>query len=823
MGTSLFVYMPIIFFVYGISFFMLGITIAAEHIAINTTGSRFKHFVSSPVGSLSVFGLIHSSVEFMDMLSILYGGLILPLKIIRLLLMSASFYFLCRFGVSYTDKDEAIAPFRLSLPKILFGMWFILVSLLLTRRSFGDEWFIGGEVLSRYIIGLPSALVASVAVLKYRMKGAGSTPNKFQIMASIGFVFYAVFGGLIVPMAKFYPASTLNYESFYSAIHVPVQLFRSICAILITIALLKFFRLSKEFSTIKFKAILHTFIAVLIPGLVTVLFVCYMIADALLDLSYRENEKLAAITANRVFSFFDNVKERVRYYALFSRLVPPGARKDILISLVRDADINGIALIDEKREIFRIEKDPPSSVIRYNDNGRNFYTKRFLNASITDVTDMPFNKFYIKGHTDKNVIMVIPLMKGSIEVLLSLDKLYGVISNVRIEKGWHALLLDDRGDIVIPWDRRQLKGKEVLGHRDLDQGIYGKPIFENGIYYNAIEEKISPIGWSVIIEIPRDEIVAPVFRVFKGVLFGVFVVNLTAIVVVLIFVEKVTKPISLIARNVRLIARGDFDQRLNLRTGDELQTLSEDIEDMAKSLKEKKKMEEEIIQTEKIASLGRLTAGIAHEINNPLGIILGYCQVMLREISPDNKYYGDLKTIEKHVLACKRILEDLLKFSRPYRKVNAEVDINTNIKEALALIPKHFLKEKIKIILELSPVSPVVIGDPDKLHQLFLNLAMNAIDAMKDGGSLVISTKDISEDMVEIVFRDTGCGIREEDLGRIFDPFFTTKEVGKGTGLGLSVSYGIVKDHRGEIWAESILGKGTTFHIIFPVKKGYGQ
>lgn len=170
-------------------------------------------------------------------------------------------------------------------------------------------------------------------------------------------------------------------------------------------------------------------------------------------------------------------------------------------------------------------------------------------------------------------------------------------------------------------------------------------------------------------------------------------------------------------------------------------------------------------------------------------------------------------------------MEDLLKFSRPYKRVDSAVDLNTSIREALALIP-HFLTDKIAIHFPPSPETPSIKGDPDRLHQLFLNLIMNALDAMKGGGNLTIQVRPLMigpEAMVEISFRDTGCGIKEEDRRRIFDPFFTTKEMGKGTGLGLSVSYGIVKDHQGDIRVESEIDKGTVFYITFPAWSGHEQ
>lgn len=843
LGTSLFIYMPIIFFVYGMSFFMLGIAIAVEHITINITTSSFKRFIFSPVGSLSIFGLIHGSVELMDMFFILNGGAIMLLKIIRLFLMATSFYFLFRFGVYYSNKavrdqaEDETSPepagilkeiysrnvtSRIDFPKIAFGVWFILVVLIFFYEGSGDKWFNSGEVLSRYLIALPGSLIVSLSLLRFRKESA-SSPDKYQTIASVSFVFYAIFSGLIVPKTDLYPATVINYESFYSIAHMPVQFFRSICAIVIAVALFKFFKLSKELSAIKFKAIFYVFISVLIPLFIIILFVSYMIAESLLNLSYRENEKRALLISERVLSFFEDAGERVRYYASFSQLASASAERDIFMSLVgSDADINGIAFIDGNKEIFSLKRDPGSRGIKYKGDGDRIRIKNFLADFIASV---PFNSFSIEGHSDGNILMGIPFMKKRMDVLIYSDRLYETLLTMKVEKGWHTLLIDDKGGIVMP------RRKERLGEEEFREHLFvpakdWKTIREKNTFYYAIKEKIPATGWSVVLEIPRDEIAAPVFRVFRVLLAGVLGVCLTAIVLALIFVEEVANPLNVIAQKVKMIGKGDLEQKIDIRTGDELQTLAEEIEKMAASLKENKEMEERMVQTEKMASLGHLTAGIAHEVNNPLGIILGYCQVMLREVEPDNRYYADLKTIEKHVLSCKVILEDLLKFSRPYRKVDMEVDTNTNIREALALIPKHFLREKVNIVLEMSNSSPKIMGDPDKLHQLFLNLTMNALDAMKEGGKLLVTTRIFSSKsgaMVEIVFSDTGSGIREEDLGKIFDPFFTTKEVGKGTGLGLSVSYGIVKEHGGEIWAESILGKGTTFHIIFRTKNSYEQ
>jgi signal transduction histidine kinase len=834
--TPLFVYMPIIFFIYGMSFFMLGVVVAIEGLRPDTPGRGFEGFVFSPLGSLAFFGMIQGLAAFMGVWSILSGGLPLALRLFRICLMSLSFFFLCRFGASYVDGavsrgrregrpqaiegvsfDRGTLPW-FSLPNILAAGWIVLGLLTFAQTGYGGRWAAGLNIFSRYLIGVPGSIMASVALWKSGENQPRQSRN-YAIAASTGFAFYAL-GLLIGPKADFPPASSLNYETFYLITHIPTQVFRTVVALALTFSLLRLFRLSKHFSGIRYKAVMHVLIAVAVPAFCIVLLVCYLAGDALLRLSYRDHEKFAAMTAAKVRSYLDDADETVKYYVLFSRLAPSVYEKDIFLSLVRENDdIDGIAFYDEKGELLRAKRERGSLSVSY----RRTADSSRLNAFLEGFTPkMPVNNFYISGHDRNNIFMTLPLAKGHIDVLLDVNRIYSRISAPGLEKGWHFLLLDDKRQVVFPLDRLHNGKEDTRQYPVRSPGVYGRKTVESGVCYNAIEGKISPLDWSVIVEIPRSAIVAPIFNVFGVLLVSVLLVNLSAIVVAVLFVGKTTKPINLIAERVKSIGREDFVPQLNIRTGDELQILSEEVEKMAVLLAEKKRMEKKIAQTEKIASLGRLVAGVAHEINNPLGIILGYSQLLQRECGPDGKHAADLKKMEKHALACKKIVEDLLKFSRVNRQTNIEVDIRENIRESLSLIEKHFSRENVTINFNDTAGSLKIVGDPDRLHQLFLNLALNALDSMKDGGTLTVTVRQSvfgDGKGVEVTFEDTGCGIREEDMGRIFDPFFTTKEVGKGTGLGLAVSYGIVDDHGGRIYAESEPGKGATFHILFPALK----
>lgn len=231
----------------------------------------------------------------------------------------------------------------------------------------------------------------------------------------------------------------------------------------------------------------------------------------------------------------------------------------------------------------------------------------------------------------------------------------------------------------------------------------------------------------------------------------------------------------------------------------------------------------EDIQAEKLASLETLTAGIAHEINNPIGIILGYCSLVLEKIDPNTQFYKDIKTIERQGLNCKQIVENLLNFTRPPRDSDGTVNLNMTIDKLLALVGPGLKAQGIFCESSLLPDLPPVPGNIQKWQQVLLNLINNAKTAMPSGGSLKIWTaKKDPGNTVELGFQDNGNGIPKEYLGRIFDPFFTTKTEGRGIGLGLSITYGIITNYGGSITCQSRTKdtpsqpKGTTFIISVP-------
>ncbi|MEW6660957.1 MAG: [Fe-Fe] hydrogenase large subunit C-terminal domain-containing protein [Bacillota bacterium] len=234
---------------------------------------------------------------------------------------------------------------------------------------------------------------------------------------------------------------------------------------------------------------------------------------------------------------------------------------------------------------------------------------------------------------------------------------------------------------------------------------------------------------------------------------------------------------------------------------------------------EKKKLEMQLIEANRLASIGRLAAGIAHEINNPLTLISGYAELLHRETAEDSPAAGWTKVITEEVDRIAVIVRDLLDFARPSPQQLTSCNINEVVNHTLTLVANQLQKREVELEKSFAPGLPEVLVNPNELGQVFLNIILNACHAMPEGGRLRVSTRTVEYRQsrgVQVEFADSGCGIKEEYIQYIFDPFFTTKELGEGTGLGLSVSYGIIKKYEGTIEVSTEYGKGSSFFITLP-------
>jgi signal transduction histidine kinase len=237
--------------------------------------------------------------------------------------------------------------------------------------------------------------------------------------------------------------------------------------------------------------------------------------------------------------------------------------------------------------------------------------------------------------------------------------------------------------------------------------------------------------------------------------------------------------------------------------------------DITKDINTQKTM----MQQEKLASVGRLSAGVAHEINNPLTTILTTAMLIQEDLDPHDPNYQELETITKETLRCRKIVTSLLDFARQSTPTRKPCDINKIVKESATLTQKQAAFKDVTLNYELDENIPRLYLDKGQIQQSLINLIINAIEATDAGGSIYISTDyQKYQDRVDITVSDTGQGISEDDLGKIFDPFFTTKD--DGNGLGLAITHGIIEQHNGAISAFSKLGRGTIFTIKLPVEPG---
>ncbi len=331
----------------------------------------------------------------------------------------------------------------------------------------------------------------------------------------------------------------------------------------------------------------------------------------------------------------------------------------------------------------------------------------------------------------------------------------------------------------------------------------------------------------------------------RMILSGVISVVVLSVLSSLLLTRFVNRPIDKLLAATKTAALGNLDQTVNIKSHDELGELSNSFNNMITELKrsrdaieewtqtleqrvqertqELQQVQDQLIRAGKMAALGELAAGVAHEINNPLTGVLTFSSLMLKKTDENHPWKRDLENIVQQTTRCRNIVRGLLDFARQRKPDKKEWDIHALIERTLTLVENQARFQNIKIVKEFKPDMPLLFVDGDQIQQVFMNIVINAADAMgNDGGTLAIKT-DVNNGVAEISFMDTGCGMPKEHLSKLFTPFFTTKETGKGTGLGLAISYGIIQSHGGEIEADSEPGKGSTFRIKLPIEKQNGE
>jgi two-component system NtrC family sensor kinase len=396
-----------------------------------------------------------------------------------------------------------------------------------------------------------------------------------------------------------------------------------------------------------------------------------------------------------------------------------------------------------------------------------------------------------------------------------------------------------QGDVRISTNVKGENGSRAIGTR-LSKEVY-EQVLEKGLpwthrafvvnnwYIAAYEPIKNPQGNIIgvlsvgILEDKFSDMRKRAIAMFLGItLVGMIV----ALIVSNFLARGILQPIRGLVSASGRWAKGDFDYRVKITRKDEIAKLEETFNFMVSSLKERddklrEYTDQQIMKSERLATIGQLAAGVAHEINNPLGTISIYAQMVLDELDKDSDSCREsMAVVMKQTNRAGRIVKDLLEFARQSEPEMRMLNITDVLTKAIAITTHPAELQNIRLLTDLTPELPDIQGDSDKLQQVFVNIIVNALQAMPEGGILTVRTR-LTEDsgFVEIEISDTGCGIPQEHLSKLFDPFFSTKRTGEGTGLGLSVTLGIVEKHNGTIDVKSKVGEGSTFIIRLPAEK----
>jgi PAS domain S-box-containing protein len=756
--------MALIFFIYGLSFFCLGLVVAVY------PRKESSFWLAKNIWLVAAFAILHGLNEWIDMLIITQQASVISiLRLVRMALLPLSFLFLLHFGTKgIIDLKNRYRGLRFA-PLVLLILWAIIVANSTQRLLMAD-------IGARYLLAAPGIFLTAYILFlqKNTVSIFNSTkPRIYLTTAILGFGFYGLFAGVIVPDAGFFPATLFNYSVFSSMTGMPVQVFRTLCAVIITssmIRVLEIFDLETKEALIMSRDHLDMTVKDRTRAL-----------DAMnADLEQEITEHKEALELLR------DERDKAQNYLNVAGV----------IMLALDAD-ETVKLINKKG----------CEILGYGEQeivGRNWFDMFIPEEKRAEVR---------AGFKE--------LMAGMIEHVESYENVVVTRSGRQRMIEWHNTLLRDEANNVIG----SLSSGEDITERKRAEDARSeseekyRDLFENANdailvvdadlnYVDVNKKTVELFGYS------REEIL-----------------NMN----ILDFIPPEQKPRSE-KEFVKLKNKESYDKFVGkLRTKEgkwlDVEVSSSPIikdgktigsRDIVRDITDRKRLEEEFLKREKLESLGVLAGGIAHDFNNLLTGILGNISLAKMLTEPAGKVYARLAEAEKASLRTRDLTRQLLTFSRGGAPVKAAVNIGELIKETAAFsLSGSDVKCSYKIADNLWPAEI----DTGQISQVINNLIINADQAMPEGGTITIECENVMLEpdntfllhagrYVRVDIQDRGTGIREEHLSKIFDPYFTTKQ--KGSGLGLASAYSIVQRHNGRMTVESTLGSGTTFHVYLP-------
>ena len=420
--------------------------------------------------------------------------------------------------------------------------------------------------------------------------------------------------------------------------------------------------------------------------------------------------------------------------------------------------------------------------------------------------------------------------KGNIHGIVVYNRLAeAIVTSVSLTGSWEYSDLDPAPVLEIDPRPVLASGKSVEGYRENPvHPVYFRiePILDSrNQIAGAFVLGRRGTGYNLTLQSRRDRIILTTF---------ILIALLTSVILILVR-RNVSRPIGELIDRIRTIGQGHWERRIDVRGKDEISSLASEFNQMCERLEDlygrlvkeqqdRLSLERGLRESDKLASVGQLAAGLAHEIGTPLNIIGGRAEFLLRRPRSEEELSQNLQIIRSQIDRITGIVRQLLEFSRRREPAFRSLEMLPLLKKVIGLLEHKILDRGVHVKIQITETLPAIQADPDQLQQVFINLFLNSLQALQSGGTIKISASMVpagsrngaGNDRLSIEFEDNGGGIPAEHLSQVFDPFFTTKDVGEGTGLGLSVSYGIIKDHGGEIRVESQPGRFTRFTISLP-------
>lgn len=572
--------------------------------------------------------------------------------------------------------------------------------------------------------------------------------------------------------------------------------------------------------SIRYKIISILVLTILLVTVTILPTIPYLIRDALL----RQQRNHLESVKNLAIKLFEDYQSKITNYtklfsndreikdSLFYHAELAGEREHPLRAITRlftSFDISTIEIGDARGRLVAIAEEPQR---QGEDRSQDPQIKGALAGTVTSGLVLTQRGLIIKAAApisyNENQII------GSITAGMLLDDT--LLAKIK-QLSDTDLVIVDPSNRVISSTMRQRAGKsgEMIGGALSEGNLSGKLV----IRFPLADMHKSVIGTVLIIQ--EDKLPGIIAKTHLTLVLLLVFISAASVVVLLVVLRKVMQPLVRLREGAKRIGKGEFGFRIEASSKDEIGELAEEFNSMAQGLERLRSMEERLYQTERLAAVGAFAAGIAHEINNPVGNVIGIAKLMLKK-PQDAANREDIESIVKDAGRCASIIKDLLAYSRQAPPRKESTSLNGLVESAVRAVAQQADAKRIEIARELRPALQEIFVDPLQIDQVLSNVLLNAVQSIEPPGCITIKTSALDDDRVEISVADTGTGIDDAIRDKIFYPFFTTKAVGEGTGLGLAISYGIVQNHGGELLAENGEGRGSIFRIRLPVGAGHG-